>query len=244
MFANAVGARFVGLVDMNARGRLARAGAPDIGCALDALAHGMVEDENAIGFQRRLEEGFHGGIVDVAHFLLVVEILDDGGMADQRKAFAVQREVGGDQARVEDRDVVRLGQRGGFGLARRRIEGLGVGLSFCWREIVQLGVNEGKRLEFGLLQAHGGLLDSIVVLFDLGAGTRPDKTIPKIATLSLPATRKGENPCPKSRADRTVFSALTRSSSRASAALQAGALADGFRKRAVDDIGRVEVLLD
>jgi hypothetical protein len=32
-------------------------------------------------------------------------------MADQRKTFAVQREVAGDQARVEDRNIVGFGQR-------------------------------------------------------------------------------------------------------------------------------------
>ena len=147
---------------MDARRRLARTGAPDIGGAVDALAHGVVEDEDAVRLQRRLQEGFHGGIIDASHFLIVVEILDDGGMADQRKTFAVQREVAGDQARVEDRDIVRFGQRGRFGFARRRIEGVGAGLSWRRREIVQLGGDEGKRFEFGLLQAHGGLPDSIV----------------------------------------------------------------------------------
>ena len=162
MLAHAVGARFICLVDMDPRGRLARPGAPDIRGALDALAHGMVEDEDAVRLQRRLQEGFHGGVVDASHFLVVVEILDDGGMADQRKAFAVQRKVAGDQARVEDRNVVRFGQRGGFGFARRRIEGVGTGFSRGRREIVQLGGDEGKQFEFCLLQAHGGLLDSIV----------------------------------------------------------------------------------
>ena len=137
MFADAVGARHVGLVDMDPRGRLARTGAPDIGGALDALAHGMVEDDDAVGLQRRLQEGFHGGVVDAPHFLIVVEIPDDGGVADQRKAFAVQREVTGDQARVEDRNIVGFGQRSGFGFARRRIEGVGAGLSRGRRQIVQ-----------------------------------------------------------------------------------------------------------
>ena len=75
---------------MHPRRRLARPGAPDIGGPLDALAHGVVEDEDAVGFQRCLQEGFHSRVVDASHFLIVVEILDDGGMADQRKTFAVQ----------------------------------------------------------------------------------------------------------------------------------------------------------
>ena len=83
-------------------------------------------------------------------------------MADQRKTLAVQREVAGDLARIEDRNVVRFGQRGGFGFTRRRIEGVGAGLSRGRCEVVQLGGDEGERFEFCLLQAHGGLLDSIV----------------------------------------------------------------------------------
>jgi len=82
-------------------------------------------------------------------------------MADQRKALAIQRKVSGDQARVENRDIVRFGERGGFGFARRRIKGVGAGLSRCRRELVQFGRDEGKRFEFCLLQAHGVLLDSI-----------------------------------------------------------------------------------
>ena len=213
MFANAVGARFVGLVDMDARRRLARTGAPDIRGALDALAHGVVEDEDAVGLQRRLQEGFHGGIIDAPHFLIVVEILDDGGMADQRKAFAIQREIAGDQARVEDRDVVRFGQRGGFGFARRRIEGVGAGLSRSGREIVQLGGDEGKRLEFCLLQAHSAGLRCLFCLI-LVRPPGPTRCPSKIATLRLPAAANRENPCPKRPPNRTVFPALTRSSSR------------------------------
>src|ERR687895_2038787 len=123
---------------MDARSRLAWASAPDIGGAFHALAYGVIEDEDAVSFERRLQEGFHGGIVDVPYFLIVVEIPDDGRMANQRKALAVERKVCRDQARVEDRDVVRFGQRGGFGFARRRIESVGAGLSRRRREIVQL----------------------------------------------------------------------------------------------------------
>jgi hypothetical protein len=50
-------------------------------------------------------------------------------MADQREAFAVQRKVAGDQARVENRDVVRFGQRGRLRLTRRRVVSIGARLS-------------------------------------------------------------------------------------------------------------------
>jgi len=46
-------------------------------------------------------------------------------MPDQGKTLAVERKGVGDQPRIEDRDVVRFGQRGGPGFARRRIERIG-----------------------------------------------------------------------------------------------------------------------
>jgi hypothetical protein len=81
-------------------------------------------------------------------------------MADERKAFAVQRKVAGDQPRIEDRNIVRFGQRGRFGFARRRIEGVGAGLSECRRKIVQLGGNEGS--DSSLACCRPMVLDSIV----------------------------------------------------------------------------------
>src|SRR5207302_7551618 len=233
MFANTVGARFVGLIDMDAGGRLARTGAPDIGGALHALAHGVVEDDNAIGLQRRLQKSFHSGVVDASHFLVVVEILDDGGMADQRKTFAVQREVAGDQARIEDRDVVRFGQRGRFGFARRRIEGVGAGFSRRRREIVQLGRDERKRFEFCLLQAHGGLLDSIVCSVSSWSGRGASQGVSENSNDAIPGSRKREKSLSKAAAETTIFPLLTRSSSPASGALQSRPLADGITKRPV-----------
>ena len=61
----------------------------------------MVENEDAVRLQRRLQESFHSGIVTPLHLLVVVEILDDGGVPGQRKTFAVEREVSGNQARIE-----------------------------------------------------------------------------------------------------------------------------------------------
>ena len=111
MLADAVRARQIGLVDMDARGRLARTGAAQIGRAIDALANGMVEDDDAVRLQGRPQEGFGGGIVDAPHFLIVVEIPDDGRVPDQGKALAVERKAAGDQPGVEDRNMVGFGQR-------------------------------------------------------------------------------------------------------------------------------------
>ena len=122
----------------------------------------MVEYDDAVGLQRRAEKSFGGGIVDVPHLLIVVEIPDDGRVPDQGKTLAVQRKVARDQAGVEDRNLMGFGQRRRSGLARRRIEGVGAGFSGGRREVVELAGDEGKRLEFCLLQAHGILLDSIV----------------------------------------------------------------------------------
>ena len=46
---------------MDARGRLPRPGASDIGSAFDALAHGVIEDEDAIRLQGRFQESLDGG---------------------------------------------------------------------------------------------------------------------------------------------------------------------------------------
>ena len=138
---------------------------------------------------------------------------------------------------------MRLRQRGALGFARRRIEGVGAGLSGGGGEIVQLGGDKGKRFEFGLL-AGPWCWTPLFVLFDFGPVAEPHKTLSKIATMPFSLAVNGENPCPKRRPNRTVFPSFTRSSSRASSALQPCPLADGLRKRPVDDIGRIELLLD
>src|SRR5438094_4305884 len=84
----------------------------------------------------------------------------------------------------------------------------------------------------------------LFVLFDLGKAASPHKAVSKIATMLFPAAANGKNPCPKRLPKRTIFPLLSPSSSAASGALQSCPLADGIRKRPVDDIGRVEVLLD
>src|SRR3981189_2275822 len=147
---------------MDARGRLPRTAAPYIGSTFDALADGMIEYNDAIRFQRRPEEGLGGGVIDAPHFLVVVEIPNARRVADQGKTLAVERDTVRDQAGVKDRDLMRFGQRGRFGFARRRIKGIGTRLSGRRGEIIKFTGNKGERLEFGLLQAHGDLLDSLV----------------------------------------------------------------------------------
>ncbi|MGY2804477.1 hypothetical protein ACVIHF_001207 [Bradyrhizobium sp. USDA 4506] len=184
-----------GLVDMDARRRLARTTAADIRRALDALAHGVIEDEDTIRLQRRLQEGFHGRVVDVADFVLVVIVPHTGRMLDQRKALAVERETVGNQTPVKDRNIVGFGQRGGFGFAGRRIEGVGPGLARRRREIIQFSGHKRQRLDASLLKAHGDLPDSIVRAFDLGGAGRGGKVVAKIATLRFWNVPNGENPC-------------------------------------------------
>src|SRR5438045_9129521 len=58
---------------------------------------------------------------------------------------------------------MRFGQRGCSWLARRRIEGVGSRFSGRWGKIIELSSDERERFEFGLLQAHGDVLDSLVV---------------------------------------------------------------------------------
>jgi tetratricopeptide (TPR) repeat protein len=118
--------------------------------------------DDAIRLQRRPEEGFGGGVVDAPHLLIVVEIPDDGRMADERKALAVERKSASDQAGIEDRDLMGFGQRRRPRLARRRIESVGSRFSGRGSEVIEFTGDEGKRFEFGLLQAHGNLLDSLV----------------------------------------------------------------------------------
>ena len=93
MLAHAVRARCDGLIDMDARGGLPGARATDVGRALDAPAHRVVEDDDAVRLQRRPDEGFHRGIVGPLDLGLVMEVSDRGRMPDQGKALAIQREV-------------------------------------------------------------------------------------------------------------------------------------------------------
>jgi hypothetical protein len=142
MFAHAVRAGQFRLVDMDTRGGLPRTGAAHIGSTLDALADGMVKDNDAVGLQRRPEEGFGGGVIDAAHFLVVVEIPHDGRVTDQGKTLAVKRKAVRNQPRIEDRYLMRFGQRGGSWLAGRRIEGVGSGFSGGGRKIIELSGDE------------------------------------------------------------------------------------------------------
>src|SRR5262249_8768679 len=109
MLTHAILTRDDRLVDMDTGCRLARTRTTNIGRALDAPAHRVVEDEDTIGAERRAHEGFDRGIVDALDFGLVVKALHRGGMTDQLKAFAVEREALRNCTAVKDRDLVRLG---------------------------------------------------------------------------------------------------------------------------------------
>jgi hypothetical protein len=101
MLANAVRPRRGGLIDMDACCGLPRTRAADVGRAFDASADGMIEDEDAIRLQCRPDERFRRRVVDAPHLFIVIEILDRGRVTNQRKAFAVQRNIFGDQTRIE-----------------------------------------------------------------------------------------------------------------------------------------------
>src|SRR4030081_1877716 len=99
----------------------------------------MVEDQDPIRLQRRLEEGFDGRIVDAGNLLIVVEIPHGGRMPHQGKTLAVKRNAISDGARIENRKPVGFGQGRGPGFARWRIEGVGSWLFRSWHEIVEFG---------------------------------------------------------------------------------------------------------
>src|SRR3974390_450219 len=120
MLAHAVCPRASGLIDMDTRRRLTRPRAADVTRTLDAPTHGVVEDEDAVGLQRRAHEGLCGGIVDAPDLVLVVKILHDGRMPHQLKTLAVQRKAFRDGAAVEDRHQVRLRKVGRLRLPQRR----------------------------------------------------------------------------------------------------------------------------
>src|SRR6201999_4599975 len=96
--------------------------AADVIGAFYAPAHGVIENENPVRTQGGPEEGFGGRIVDVAHFLVVVEIPHGRGMADQSKALAIEGETVGHRAAVEYRHLMGFGQRGRFRLTGRRVQ--------------------------------------------------------------------------------------------------------------------------
>jgi hypothetical protein len=50
----------------------------------------VVEDEDAVRAQRRPDESFRRRIVDLADFPIVVEVPHGRGVANQRKAFAIE----------------------------------------------------------------------------------------------------------------------------------------------------------
>src|SRR5262245_38664627 len=199
MLIDAVAPGKVGLIDMNARGGLPGTGTPYVIRAFDALAHGVIDYVDAVRVQRGAQEGFNGGVVDFPDFLIVVKILHDGRMPHQRKAFAVQRQVWRDRAGVEDGNGVRFGQHRALRLACRRVVGIGSRLAGRGSEIVQLAGNEGKRLDFLFLQAHGHLPDVDVFLILVAEGLPGSPPWKKTTLLS--ATRvAGEKPscgCPR-----------------------------------------------
>jgi hypothetical protein len=100
MLTHSVCTRDIRLIDMDARRGLPRAAATYIRRTLDPFPHGVVKNKNAVGLERRLEECFCGGIIDVLDPFIVVEILDRSRMANERKALAIERKTAGDQTGI------------------------------------------------------------------------------------------------------------------------------------------------
>ena len=157
MLANAVWARRHGLIDVDSCCRLSRTPAAQIGRAFDALADGMVEDDDTIRLQRRPDEGFRCGVVDAPHFLIVIEVLDRGRVPKQRKPLTIQRETCSALASVEDGDLMRFRQCRRPGFTRWWIEGIRPRFIRCRCKVVELGCYEGKRFDSCFLKAHGDL---------------------------------------------------------------------------------------
>src|SRR5205823_14497446 len=102
MLIDAIAARKVGLVDVNARGRLPRPATAHVGCPFHTLTYRVIEDEHAVRVQRGAQEDFDSGIVDLPDFLIVVKTLHGGRMPHERKTLAIQRRTCRDLPRVED----------------------------------------------------------------------------------------------------------------------------------------------
>src|ERR1700730_14140084 len=109
---------------MNARDRLTQA-AVAIGRPLNALAYGMVEDEDPVGTGRGLDQPFRLGIVDVLDLVFVVEVLYRTFLPDQRKPVSIERNRLADRTDVRNRQTVRFRPDVRPGFAEWRIEGVG-----------------------------------------------------------------------------------------------------------------------
>src|ERR1700722_11269129 len=110
MLAHTVGAGCVGLIDVDPCRRLPGTASANIGRTFHPPAHRVIEDYDAVGAQRRLDEGFGRGIVDLPYLFVVVEVPNRRRMPDKRKTFAVERETVRDRAAVEHWQLMRFGQ--------------------------------------------------------------------------------------------------------------------------------------
>jgi DnaB-like helicase C terminal domain len=101
------------VVDMHARGRLARYARHAVIRARHALAPGMIEDEDAGGAGRVRNGALRLRIINLAQLVVVPEIPHGGLASEQRESLAVEGDVRRDRARVVDRYPV--GLRRGIG---------------------------------------------------------------------------------------------------------------------------------
>ncbi len=142
------------MVDMHALHRLARRVAAILG-AVDAAAHRVVEDVDAIGAGHLLQDLLHFGVVDTLHLFVVEEVAHRAPVIHQGKAVGIERHLAGNRAGVVDRHLVCLVVRVAARHAGRRLERVVARPIGHGHEVVHVGFDARQAGDDVGLQAHG-----------------------------------------------------------------------------------------
>ncbi len=162
------------MVDMHALHRLARRIAAILG-AVDAAAHRVVEDMDAIGPGCLLQYPLDFRVVDALHLLVVEEIAHRAPVINQGKAVGIERHLAGDRAGVVDRHLVRLMVRVAARHAGRRLERVVARPLGHRHEVVHVGFDVRQVGDDAGLQAHGHDLRDTAVMLDQPAPRAMEK---------------------------------------------------------------------
>ena len=167
--AHALRARTCGVVDMHALHRLARRVAAILGAG-HAAAHGVVEDVNAVGPGRLLQNSLDFRVVDAAHLLVVEEVAHGALVVHQGKAVGIERHLTGNRPCVMDRHLVRFVVRIAARHPRRRLKGIVARPLGHRHEVVHVGLDARQAGDDVGLQAHGHDLRTGIASRDVGSG--------------------------------------------------------------------------
>ena len=146
------------MIHVHTPGRLTRRSITQVSGTIDPPAHGVIEDEDAVGARDGLDESLGLRIIDALDLLVVVEILDRAFLQYKRKSLPVERHRLGDGTNIVDRKSVRLGRRVRPRLPWRRLESIGARPVSLRGKIVQIGGDKRQRLDLFVLQSHFFLL--------------------------------------------------------------------------------------